>query len=338
MKSIKKRIFSIIIAALAINTTMKLTVFAEMPTKNRSFDILFTIIVTATIWYGNIAIYNYLDKKADWVKAFKKRLILQILLILVYSSTVIFALIFIYNSTIYCGGNGGINSVKQATIVGLIASVLIMLIEIAGIFFHNWKNSLVEVERYKTESTQAQLQNLKNQINPHFLFNNLSVLSGLVYENQDKSVEFINQLAKVYRYILDNRNMELVSLAEELESLKSYNYLLMIRFGDGLQIKYDILDQLTDKLLPPLCLQMLVENVIKHNEINKEKPLVIKIASHCNRVSVINDIQPRIQLEESTKTGLTNIQARYAFFTDEKITIEKGDHIFSVTLPLLNRL
>ena len=194
-------------------------------------------------------------------------------------------------------------------------SILLLSIEISTQFFRHWKNSLVEIEKYRAESLQAQLQNLKNQINPHFLFTNMSVLSSLVYKDQDKAVEFINQLSKVYRYLLDNQNNELVTVEEELIFIRSYIFLLHIRFDQNLIIKTEVKKEDRAWLIPPMALQILIENAIKHNEASSEHPLAISIISEDEKLVVGNNLQLRPQHEPGSKTGLENIRARYKFFT-----------------------
>jgi len=194
---------------------------------------------------------------------------------------------------------------------------------------------MFEAEKYKTESVKAQLQNFKNQINPHFLFNNLSVLSSLVYKDQDKAVSFINQLSKVYRYLLDNRNNELIILDEELTFVNSYNYLLQIRFDTNIVLKIDIHEKYLNTLIAPMVLQMLIENAIKHNEISSEKPLIIAVSVFENHLVVANNLQLRSNNEVSTKTGLQNIKDRYKYFTDKDIEVIQNQNLFTVKIPLI---
>jgi len=196
---------------------------------------------------------------------------------------------------------------------------------------------LVEVEKYRAESANAQLQNLKNQLNPHFLFNNLSVLSSLVYKNQDKAVEFINELAKVYRYVLESNNAELVSLHEEMEFLNHYIYLLRIRFETGISFHINIEEKQKQSYVLPMCLQMLVENTIQHNETSQANPLQVSIYTNNNSLIVENQIQPRSDSKQSSKIGLINLNSRYSFFTDEKIEILKDVRNFKIILPLIHK-
>jgi two-component system, LytTR family, sensor kinase len=263
---------------------------------------------------------------------------LQLFVTIVFSALSIYTLIKSYDTFLSCNVEETNTLMKYSLTIGLLLSIIITISELGTYFFKEWKKSLVQVEQFKTQSIQAQLANLKNQINPHFLFNNLSVLSGLVYKNQDKSADFINQLSKVYRYMLDNRNTELISIKEELQFLQSYNYLLQIRFDKGLHIELDIPDTVLQKQILPMCLQMLVENAIKHNETSIQFPLTISIIADINKITVKNNLQPRTIAEASTKSGLKNIEDRYAFYTNQKIEIVSTDKIFFVTLPILQTI
>jgi LytS/YehU family sensor histidine kinase len=209
--------------------------------------------------------------------------------------------------------------------------------DITNQFFKSWKSSLIEVEKYKTESANAQLQNLKNQLNPHFLFNNLSVLTSLVYKNQDKAADFINELAKVYRYVLDTKNAELIPLEEELDFINHYIYLQKIRFENSILFEIKIEESKKSTYLLPMCLQMLVENTIQHNETSQANPLKVLIYTQNNSLIIENPISPRINVADSTQTGLKNIEKRYSFFTDEKVIVENNGKIFKVILPLIQK-
>ncbi len=220
-------------------------------------------------------------------------------------------------------------------VLGIIISFTILSIELSTQFFSKWKLSLLEVEKYKAESLQAQLQNLKDQVNPHFMFNNLSVLSSLVYKDQDKAVDFINQLSKVYRYVLDSRNSELVTLGEEMTFIKSYTYLLQIRFDRNLDFKMDIPESCLQFLLPPMALQTLIENTIKHNEVSTEAPLHVSIRFEQGKLVVKNNLQLRSNVEPGSKTGIQNIRQRYSYFTEETVDVETSESMFTVRIPLL---
>ncbi len=167
------------------------------------------------------------------------------------------------------------------------------------------------------------------------MFNNLSVLSSLVYKNQDKAVDFINELSKVYRYVLESNNSELVTLQEEMEFLQHYIYLLKIRFENSISFEIKIEENKKQAFVLPMCLQMLVENTIQHNVASQANPLKVLIYTENNSLVVENQIQARSDFHESSKTGLINLKSRYSFFTDEKIEIWNDNTNFKVILPLI---
>lgn len=221
---------------------------------------------------------------------------------------------------------------------------LVMVIIISLFFYF-----LVERERSKRklqekilrstqlqkENYQAQIQSLKNQVNPHFLFNSLSVLGFLIRKNEKQAREFVYRLSKVYRSFLDHGHEQLVSLKKEMELTESYIYLLSTRFGDNVQFKIDVSQSQLSLLLPPGSLQMLVENAIKHNGSTRKKPLLITIFSVGNELVVKNNLQPRLEKIDSTGTGLENITRRYKFLTDREVNFSKTEEEFVAKLPLL---
>lgn len=202
-------------------------------------------------------------------------------------------------------------------------------------FMNKLKKSQLEAEQLKKISIEAQFEALRNQINPHFLFNCFNVLSSLVYKDADTSAKFIAQLSNVYRYLLYNQEKKVVLLKEELGFIESYLFLLKIRFGDNIEIENRIDKESEDRYVAPAVLQMLIENAIKHNVVSKKNPLRVRIFSVDGFIVVSNNLQEKETKEESTQLGLRNIQHRYAFLSDEKVRIEKSDKEFNVSIPLL---
>lgn len=303
---------------------------------NEFFDHLIAILITFIVWEGNLRIDEKLNQRLPWISRPGYRLFVQFVIALVFSALGVYIPMKLFN-TLVC-----IIPPEREMIlnfmslgVGLVVSVIILTFEIGSQFFRNWKESLVQIEHYKTENMRAQLQNLKNQLNPHFLFNNMSVLSSLVYKDQDKAVDFINQLSKVYRYLLDNRNNELVELETELNFIDAYIYLLQIRFDKNLVFKLDIPKEKLKMLLPPMSLQMLIENAIKHNEVSDEQHLLIEILLDEDKLKVVNNLQKRTNIEPSSKTGIQNIKDRYRYFTDKAVEVIENTKSFTVKIPLL---
>jgi LytS/YehU family sensor histidine kinase len=298
-------------------------------------DLFLNTLMVLMVWQGNIQIDKWLNARYAWVENPKKRLTLQIVACTLFTTVTLFVIMYILHQMRF-GDGRIINRKMTETFIPILSITYVVLsINISRQFFNAMKDSLLEVEKYKTESANAQLQNLKNQLNPHFLFNNLSVLTSLVYKDQDKAVDFINELSKVYRYVLDNKSSELVSLQEELDFLAHYIYLLKIRFGDNISFSIKIGENTEGGYLPPMCLQMLVENTIQHNEASQANPLKVLIYTENNHLIVENAIQPRSDKTESSQTGLKNIQSRYAFFITEKVEILNDSKVFKVVLPLI---
>jgi hypothetical protein len=202
--------------------------------------------------------------------------------------------------------------------------------------YARWKESLNEAERLKREFVQAQLDGLKSQVNPHFLFNSLNTLVYIIPEDPDKAVEFVQKLAKVYRYILEIQERRLIPLWEEMEFLESFMFLHKERFQDNLRLSIQVPENQRNHLIVPLSLQLLFENAIKHNIISKEKPLSIALrVEDGKRLVIHNTLQRRSNPEPGTQTGLANIQSRYRYFTDQPVQVEQTEREFVVSLPLI---
>lgn len=195
------------------------------------------------------------------------------------------------------------------------------------------QQSIIENEKLKKENLQARLDSLRQQISPHFLFNSLSTMSSMT--NESKVKEFISQLANVYRYLLQVRQSDLVSVQEEITFVESFLYVQSERFENALKIKIDISEQARKSRLPPLALQMLVENVLKHNVASPVKPLFIEILSMNTFLVVRNNYQPKQSREPASGHGLPNISERYLLLANVSIEIEQGENYFSVKLPIL---
>jgi hypothetical protein len=225
---------------------------------------------------------------------------------------------------------------KLAFTLGFRVNLFLNTLNAIFFFLRQQREAQLETERFKKISVQAQFQSLKNQVNPHFLFNNLNVLSRLVYKDPAVASEFIEELANVYRYVLQNFEKELIELRTELGFLQSYRFLLEKRFGQSLQIDIAIPEQYHNYYLVPVALQMLIENAIKHNISSRNHPLHIRVYVNDNQQLVVqNNLQPKQEKELSTQIGLENIAQRYQFVSRQTITIRSEADSFAVWLPLL---
>jgi LytS/YehU family sensor histidine kinase len=216
-------------------------------------------------------------------------------------------------------------------------SFLINSIFVGKHFFDEWKKSLLRAERLEKEKTQVQFDNLKNQLNPHFLFNSLSSLHSLIFDNPNLASDFVNNLSKVYRYVLKNENVSVISIREELDFIGHFIFLLKTRFGGAIEIQTKIPEVVFDLGIAPVTLQILLENCIKHNAIDQDSPLKIEIYATDNYLVVKNTRHPKILVAESNKQGLSNLEKLYSFLTNLPVQIKMTDGNFSVAIPLISR-
>jgi sensor histidine kinase YesM len=194
----------------------------------------------------------------------------------------------------------------------------------------------LENEKLRSESLQSQFESLKNQVSPHFLFNSLTALKILVEDSPDIAKQYISHLSQVLRYTLQSNRKQLVSLSEELEFTQSYLFLLRMRYDTNLTVQIKIEEQFTDYRLPPLTIQTLVENAVKHNEISKEYPFLIRIETTENGFLLVeNAIQEKLTQEDGTGIGLTNLSKLFRLLGDYDIQIFKNENVFKVEVPLL---
>ncbi len=195
-----------------------------------------------------------------------------------------------------------------------------------------------QMEDLRREMTASKYASLKSQISPHFLFNSLNTLTSLMYEDRDLASDFVTRLASSYRYILDNREQDLVSLKKELGFLDAFVFMMDVRHKNAVIIKSEVKVRPDNYLIPTLSLQMLVENAIKHNYYSKEKPLHIEISIIGNdALAVRNNLQKRQLKEETTQLGLKNIKKRYAYYTNKQVLVRQENDFFEVIIPLLDK-
>jgi two-component system LytT family sensor kinase len=209
-------------------------------------------------------------------------------------------------------------------------------------FFGNWQNSVedkaqleVQAATLEKEKLDLQYHQLRNQVNPHYLFNTLTSLDGLIHTNPELASEFVRHMAKVYRYVLQHKESEVVNLDEELEFIKHYIQLQHIRYADGLKITIDVSAKAKDKGIVMVTLQMLIDNAIKHNIVQPNEPLYITIKDEGDYLVVHNNKQLRRQMETSNGKGVLQLKQLYSFLTDKPIVIESTDKEYTIKIPLL---
>ena len=294
------------------------------------------VIIAILLWIGNRQLTIRLDRLLPWSRFGNWRFFIQLVLALGY-------LLLLVNS-IYYGIKVFLTDdppTREQFIVmnfwGSAIFVPIFSLYFSLHFLRHWRNSELAVEQSQKARIRSQLDSLKNHLDPHFLFNNLNILSSLIDKDKTASKVFIEKFAEVYRSLLNTRADDLILLSDELTFIQSYMYLIKVRFENYIVFDFTISEVSKNKMLPPLTLQMLIENAIKHNLISETRPLQIQLSEKENYLVVKNSLYTRPSgQEESTGSGLQNIQQRYSHFTNLPVKIEKTEEYFEVHVPLLD--
>jgi two-component system LytT family sensor kinase len=296
----------------------------------------FSFVIGYPAWKGMYWIVQLLERKLPWLKSPIKRLIYQVLALTLFFGIIILLGLFLWvklaeGFSYKMMLKEGLPSLK----VAFIFMFLSLLVGNTVLFFKNWKAATIQQEELKRAHLALQYQSLKDQVRPHFLFNSLSSLASLINTDPEKATQFVHKLSDVYRYVLEQRENELVPLKDDLKFMEDYIFLQKIRFGDNLQVKTD-LDLDRNRMVIPLSLQMLVDNAIKHNEISSDHPLVITITSAGNgQVIVKNNLQRKEVSEPSPGTGLENLKKQIGYFSDDPLLVQEEADAFIVRMPTL---
>jgi hypothetical protein len=293
------------------------------------------LILTSTIWEVNRWIVLRFQKRYPHLSQNRRRIMLVIPICWTASILVDWLDMVIVNGTNYHTPYP-VSAFSNTVPGALPFSVLIVGAQEAVYYFSRLLKSEKEKETLKKEHLQTQLDSLKQQVNPHFLFNSLSTLSALVVENTKQAEQFIEELASVYRYLLITNEQPLTTLDNELDFIQAYFHLLQMRFGRSIELDVAIDEPYYTYLIPPLTLQLLVENAVKHNKALPDSPLRIRIYSdEANNLFVLNNLQKKVRVLHSSKTGLQNIVAKYRLLNQPDVIIRQTDAIFQVMVPLI---
>lgn len=298
---------------------------------------LWSIFFTGIFWIGNRRIIMFFRKHFADDRDLAKRLIKQTVSIALFTLLVSVAIVYVEMRY----GIGDFQMLKARGIftvfaVSFTASILVSAIYEAAYFFFRWKESIAETERIKKERLSSQLEALKNQVNPHFLFNSLNTLASIIPEDPKRAVEFVQKMSAVYRNILDLNEKQVVTLEEELETLDKYMFLVQSRFPENLNFELHIDEVSRQRYVVPMCVQNLVENALKHNVISRKKPLFIKLETKGDELVVTNNLQKKAVETGSMGMGLRNIDNRYRLMFGRRITVEETEQTFGVRVPLVN--
>jgi len=296
------------------------------------------------LWAGMAALFisKYLNRIINWRQQHALRFLIQcsalyvvgLALIAIYSEMFLISIRkeltysqfwLIYNDEIF------------KTLLILFLSVIVYcIIDFMIYSFNQMREEEIRSVEMMNNQLNLQFEALKSQLNPHFLFNSLNTISSLLYKDTKVAEKFIRMFAESYRFIFKQNDQPLIPLQKELDFVEAYNYLLQVRFQEAYELKINIPEKIKNSYVPPLSVQMLVENAIKHNLISQTTPLSVEIESDNNYLCVKNNINPLREQPESFQIGIENIKKRYSFFTNDSILLDKSEH-FKVSLPLISQ-
>ncbi|MEK8180157.1 2TM domain-containing protein [Flavobacterium buctense] len=299
----------------------------------------YTMLYGFSLYFANAAIFIYLDQvfKAD--RFTPKRIFLGFTFSFLVSIAVIF-LLRVFEDVIVEGVSlTDFLSKEQLSnyLVSIIITFFVTLAFHAFYFYKAYAENKVKEQKVIAGTASAQFESLKNQIDPHFLFNSLNVLSSLIEENPDNAQKFTTSLSKIYRYVLEQKDKELVSVEEELAFAKTYMNLLKMRFENSISYELPSEFENPNAKVVPLSLQLLLENTIKHNVASEQKPLHIKIYIENNYLIVENNLQKKEVLQDRKGVGLQNIVNRYALISARKVLVDQTETAFKVKIPILTK-
>jgi two-component system, LytTR family, sensor kinase len=318
-----------LLVEMGLNIRYRYFVFFANP-KNYFYAALFGALIIESLYRTGLLI----DKRHTWDAGPGKRFLLQCLtgIAIAILFTLVIRLVISYLLT---PGMLFILSDEMITVALVIFFILALnLVEFGTFLNERYRQSLAELERFRKENAEYQFEMLKLQLNPHFLFNSLNTLSSLVHEDASKAAEFTRRLSDVYRYVLENRSKELVTLREELEFIQSFTFLQALRFQGMIDFRFLISDSVLERKIAPMTLQLLIENATKHNVVSRKMPLWVEVKSEEDIISVTNNLQLKEE-QEGMGVGLKNISSRYDFLSGKKIEILKDEHQFKVIIPLI---
>lgn len=300
-----------------------------------NFTIFWIILVFILLWAGNRFITVKLNEHLSWRRFGNIRFFTHLLVGILYSLLII-NITYGLLKILLTEDPPTASQFIVMNVYGAIIFIPVFSLYFSLQFLRSWRKSELESEKFQKESMRSQLESLRSHLDPHFLFNSLNILSSLIEQDTQRSKVFLQKFAEVYRLILRSKSEDLISLQEEMDFIYSYCYLLETRFGDSIRFTLSIADGLKTRMIPPLTLQMLVENAIKHNVITERKPLTISIRSMGETIVVTNSRnEPPHPVDTKPGTGIQNIRMRYQYFTDEPVRVSKTQTEFVVTIPLL---
>ena len=307
----------------------------NFPNWEIKLSFLYTIGIAAVIWQGNRYLHYTMRSYFDWHnKPLQKIIVLLFSISFFTIPASVLLLVGWYK--LFGDGIPDWNVIWQSSLIILVCVIFITHVYETVFLVKETESEMIRNEQLERAKAEAELEALKNQIDPHFIFNSLNTLSHLIEDKPVKAKQFNDNLADVYRYILQNKARDLVLLKEEMGFLQNYFALLKIRFESAVQMQVIVDEDKTDHyLIPPISLQILVENAIKHNEFSEKMPLTIEIKLANDELKISNPVRRKTLRKPSSKIGLQNLRERYRLITNKEIVVNEEENDFKVTLPVL---
>ena len=299
----------------------------------------YTMLYGLVLYFVNAILFIYLDKFFEADRFTKRRVFIGFLGSFIVSILAIF-LLRIFEDVVVEGKTFSVffqNEAMSNYLVAIIMTFFVTLAFHAFFFYKAYQENKVKEQKIIAGTASAKFESLKNQIDPHFLFNSLNVLSSLIEENPENAQRFTTSLSKIYRYVLEQKDKELVSVEEELAFAKTYMNLLKMRFENSLFYELPTTGLNPEAKVVPLSLQLLLENTVKHNVVSEQRPLHIRIFMDGDYLAIQNDYQKKEVLQDRQGVGLQNIINRYGIITNRKVLIEQNEQTFTVKIPVLTK-
>lgn len=296
-------------------------------------ELLVNGVFTFAFWEGNFRLVGWIRERYPRIQQTRQRILTQAALSVGYTVLAGTLVTFLLHGIGWVPYE--VDFHLQILGMGLFITAIIAIVYETVFYFELWKSSLLESERLKKTEARLQFESLKNQVNPHFLFNSLNTLASLIPVDPEKAEQFVQEFAGIYRYVLEVNGKNFVTLRKEMEFVASYIYLQKIRFGDNLIFENRLDAQVNRYHIPPLIVQNLVENAIKHNLILQEKPLIIRLELIEDRLLITNNLQVRSHPAPSTQTGLKNIAQRLQLVANKDAKFYEKEGYFCAEIPLI---
>lgn len=285
-------------------------------------------------WQGNYFIAKIAGERLNWRKNAKKANTITLLFIFLYGVLVSIGIPFIYYKYVFhIPPEILYEHVLGGSFAGLTINFAIVGAYYSGFLAKYWMESIKSEEKLKQENLISKYEALKNQVNPHFLFNSLNTLTGIVEKDSKMATLYIKKLSDIYRYVLEQKDKETVKISEELNFVEDYIYLQKMRYGEGLSFVANIVDK--DGQVAPLALQILIENAVKHNIISDDQPLKIELLEDDGYYVLKNNLQKKKTIKQNAQIGLENLFRRYEFLSSRKVETEENASEFIARIPLI---